>query len=324
MRAQADQYAIRADDVQDLGGPSNLNLRLTQGQQRWVVRVYRPWMTAARLTDIQRVRQHLAAGGVPCALPLATRDGQGWMVDGNRLVEVEAYIESDAKMDSWERLEMGLPLRGRLHSLLEGFSVSGAGRQAPAANSIAPDDLVPGVMRGTRRLREWGPSPAELQLGMTAETLAHRVELAELGLGVLPRQLVHGDYWDNNVLFRHGRVVLVADLDFMGQRARVDDLALTLYYTNSTFAEEHLSEDRLRRLRALVETYDRGLKRPLTTTERTALPLAIARTALGFIAMMATAESTAGARQLAAEMLVDIAWERAMVEDLGRWQAAFI
>jgi Ser/Thr protein kinase RdoA (MazF antagonist) len=46
----------------------------------------------------------------------------------------------------------------------------------------------------------------------------------------LPHQLVHGDFWDNNVGFLGGRPVLVADFDFMGERARIDDLALTLWY----------------------------------------------------------------------------------------------
>jgi Ser/Thr protein kinase RdoA (MazF antagonist) len=32
----------------------------------------------------------------------------------------------------------------------------------------------------------------------------------------MPSKLVHGDFWDNNVLFRHGRPVLLADFDFIG------------------------------------------------------------------------------------------------------------
>src|SRR5918911_5661587 len=57
----------------DLGGSSNLNLLVTTNADRFVVRVYRPWVTAARLAAIQRVRRHLAHGGVPCALPVPTR-----------------------------------------------------------------------------------------------------------------------------------------------------------------------------------------------------------------------------------------------------------
>jgi Ser/Thr protein kinase RdoA (MazF antagonist) len=63
-----------------------------------------------------------------------------------------------------------------------------------------------------------------------AEELAELVTQAETRLvSRLPRQLVHGDFWDNNVLFRGGRVVLLADFDFLGERARIDDLALTLH-----------------------------------------------------------------------------------------------
>jgi homoserine kinase type II len=153
--------------------------------------------------------------------------------------------------------------------------------------------------------------------------LAYLVERAQRGFEGLPRQLVHGDYWDNNVLFRGGRVVLVADLDFMGERTRVDDLALTLYYTNSTFADDPTSAERVRLLRGLADAYDTGLDKPLTSAARSALPLALARTPLAFIAMIAAVDSEAGARRLAAEMAVDVSWALAIVRDLDRWQTAF-
>jgi homoserine kinase type II len=124
-------------------------------------------------------------------------------------------------------------------------------------------------------------------------------------------------------LFCAGRVVLVADFDFMSERARIDDLALTLYYTNSTFADDQTSDERIRMLRTLVDAYDSGLDEPLTAIERAALPLALARTPLCFIAMIATVASEAGARQLAAEMTQDIDWALTIVRELDRWQTAF-
>lgn len=73
--------------------------------------------------------------------------------------------------------------------------------------------------------------------GAMAEELAGLVAQAEGGLVArLPRQLVHGDFWDDNMLFRHGRPVLLCDFDFMGERARVDDLALTLWCAAATSA----------------------------------------------------------------------------------------
>ncbi len=98
------------------------------------------------------------------------------------------------------------------------------------------------------------------------------VDCAERCGAGLPRRVVHSDCWDNNVLFRAGRVVLVADLDFIGERARVDDPALTLYDTNSTFADDPSSDDRIRRLHTVVDAYEGGLDEPLTSAERAALP----------------------------------------------------
>lgn len=320
------RYGIRGDaGAHDLGGSANLNLLLSDGPRRHVVRVYRPWVTTARLAALQRVRRRLARAGVPCVVPLPTRDGASWIVVDGRLVEVEPYVGHDAKMDSWERLAAGLPLLGRIHTLLRPLHVGAAGRTAPAANHIAPRDALPGTRRGTLRLRQWEPSPEELRLATAAEELAHLVHRAAAApdIGALPQQLVHGDFWDNNVLFCAGRIVLVADLDFMGQRARIDDLALTLYYTNSTFSDDPTSDDRRRRLRTLVDAYDGALDDPLTPAERAALPLALARTPLCFIAMLADVDSEPGARRLAAEMPADIAWALAIVRDLDRWRSAF-
>ena len=319
-----DRYGLRGGDgVHDLGGSSNLNLLLPDGQHRYVVRVYRPWVTAARLADMQLVRQRLARGGVPCPQPIPTRTGESWIRVDDRLVEVEPYVEHDAKMDSWQHLAVGLPLLGRIHTLLRPLEVSEDGRIAPAANHIEPHDVLPGTLRGTRCLRQWAASPAEIQLAAAAEELARLVDRAERDVAAPPRQLVHGDYWDNNVLFHAGHVVLVTDFDFMGERARIDDLALTLYYTNSTFADDQTSDQRIHKLRTLVDAYEGGLDGSLMRAERAALPLALARTPLCFIAMIAVVDSEAGAHRLAAEMTPDIAWALALVRDLDRWQAAF-
>jgi homoserine kinase type II len=327
FEALRDCYEIDGgENVVDLGGSSNLNLLVSNDACQYVLRVYRPYVTETRLGDIHLVKRELTARGVPCPEVVATRDGQPWIMLDGRLVEVEYYVERDADMDSWERLETGLPILGRIHTILRDVKVSADTRKPLFANHIEPHDALNRTLHGTRRIREWDdPSPAELRLADAAEELAHLVSSAELNLvAALPRQLVHGDFWDNNVFFRDGRVVLVTDFDFMGERSRIDDLAMTLYFTCLKYPEDRLSDDRLRRLRGLVDAYDSGSDDPLTSAERAALPLAIARQPLwsvgGWVALLDNEES---ARRHAAEIGWDVEWALRIVCEIDRWQAAF-
>jgi len=320
-------YGIDSEkDAVDLGGSSSLNLLVSDDTCQYVLRVYRPYVTEARLMDIHRVRRELTASGVPCSKIVATRDGYPWTMLDDRLVEVEYYIEHDADMDTWERLEIGLAILGTIHTILRDVKVSSDARNPLFANHIEPYDAISRTLLGTRRIREWdAPSPAELRLADATEELSHLVFSAEKDLvETLPRQLAHGDFWDNNVLFRDGSVVLVTDFDFMGERARIDDLALTLYFTCLKYSKDQLPDDLLQGLRRLVDAYDDSLGDPLTSIERAALPLAIVRQPLwsvgGWVALLDDEES---ARQHANESIWEVEWALRILCEIKKWQMAF-
>ena len=279
FQALSDHYGINYDkEVVDLGGSSNLNFLVCDADRRYVLRVYRPYVTVDRLADIQLVRRELSTHGVNCSEIVSTLSGQPWIAFDGRLIEVERYVEPGADMDSWERIQTGLPVLGMIHTILRDVEVSADAKFPIFANYIEPHQALNKTLQGTRRIREWNSSLSEQRLADAAEELADFVSKAERELITrLPRQLVHGDFWDENVFFRRGHVVLVADFDFMGQRTRIDDLALTLYFTCLKFLEHPLSDDYLQRVSSLVAAYDSALDHPLTSEERAALPLAIIR-----------------------------------------------
>jgi homoserine kinase type II len=317
-------YAVGGIELtMDLGGSRNLNLLITTGSGMLLVRAYRSGMSLDRLVAIQSVRSALGAKGIPSSGVLRTRTGESWSRHEGQLVEVEEFVEHDAQLDSWARLEVGIPVLGRAHRILRTLNASPAAKKPPTPNYLGTAEVQEWTPRALKRVESWSLDPEDLRFVWAAESLARR--LYEAGSAIrsrLPVQLIHGDFWGANVLFRGGKVVLVADLDFMGEQPRIDDLALTLYYANSTLSEDPVSDLVLRRLRSLVDAYDAQLDVPLTPDERKSLPLAIARAPLAAMRYIAQSESADEAKHLIARMSPDMVWATSVVDDLGRWQQA--
>ena len=74
----------------------------------------------------------------------------------------------------------------------------------------------------------------------------------------------------------------------------------------------------------LVDAYDRGLDNPLTSIERAALPLALARQPLWWVGRwLPVLDNEEEARQGLAEMSRDLEWALEVIREADRWQAAF-
>ena len=96
-----------------------------------------------------------------------------------------------------------------------------------------------------------------------------------------------------------------------------------LYALEFDYADDRVSDERAGRLRALIDAYDRGLSVPLTDRERRALPLALARAPLCFVGMIASTDSEAEGRRLAADLMPDVRWALSIAREPDRWQDAF-
>jgi hypothetical protein len=146
--------------------------------------VHRPSVTPGRLGAIHQARGALLAGGVPCAPPVLTRQGAAWVNLEGWLVAVEVYVDHDAVMDSWQRLEAGMALLAQVHNLLRDLEVGQEGRRPRFANHLEPAEVVVSMRRGVERIRGWDPTAAERRLAGVAEKLAELVSQAEVGLVV--------------------------------------------------------------------------------------------------------------------------------------------
>ncbi len=318
------RYGLRWDgEPADLGGSNNLNLHLPASVGGWVARVYCPWTSPARLRAIQFVRSALVSAGLPFASTVAALDGETWIAFDGRVIEVERFVAGD-NMDIGSGLRHGVRVLGQIHTVLAGVEAPSAAKAAPFPNHVDAIQAFAWTHHGTATIRTGSPSIGELHAADLADQLAAELADAELPLqAALPRQLVHGDFWDNNVLFHDGDIVLILDLDFMGERTRIDDVALTLYYTNSTLGEGYDDSERIAMLKDLVDSYDVGLTDKLSAAERSALPYALARTVLSFVGMLASIEDADSRHTLVREITADLQWSIDLVHGVERWQAAF-
>src|SRR5215469_4809137 len=312
-------------DPIDLGGSSNLNLLFPEGELGYVARIYRAWVTQERLEGIQSVRAALRAAGLPFPQTWPAADGCLFLPFADWLVEVEPFV-SGQDMRTWAELKDGMRMLGMIHTVLSGITAPPGTRRAPAANHIDAADAFQTTVRACSAIRAWASTASEERIVRVSEELASALLYSgdESSLE-LPRQLVHGDFWDNNVKFQNGSLVAVLDLDFMEEGARIDDLALVLYYANSgsTLASLRCPVERMQALRELIDAYDSGLERRLSEKERAALPLALARTPLKYARHLLLRTSAAEQRAVALAEAPELECALSIAKLPGPWRVAF-
>jgi homoserine kinase type II len=328
----------------DLGGFHHLNVLLPHADGGYVARVYAAWASIERVEAIQRARRYLLDAGLPFARSVSALDGTQLLTFGGHVIEVERYVPGE-DMCTWRRMHVGMPMFARVHNVLRRTVAGDAARHAPHPNHVEARKARTWALRGVDAIRRHHSGPEELRCAELAEVLANEIEGPDVALNDgLPRQLVHGDFWDNNVLFQGDEIAIILDLDFMGERPRVDDLGLTLYYVGSTIVwepsyfpdarqpEPFVPADHLGAFRQFVDEYDVALDEPLSAQERSALPLAMARLPLCFVGMVSLIEAGHGSQpsvpvswgtEQARRLIPDLEWARDVVRELPRWQAAF-
>lgn len=317
------QYGFdKESPLTDLGGSCSLNLLCTRRGEPFVARIHLPCVSTLRLDGIHTVKNRLR-NIVPCAETLLTLDGLPYIQWGGRLIEAERYAEHDGFMKTWERLEAGMPLLGRIHSALEGLELPAGALRQPFVNHIPADKALEMTKKGASRIRSLPrATDEEKRIADRAEALANRLAPLEPRL---PSQLTHGDFWDNNVYFNQGRVVLVGDYDFMTLRPRIEDAALTFYFADAEFTLfQPDSGDRRKQLTRLLQMYNSGLDTPLSKDELAALPLAMARQPLWCIGgWCVQAEDDEEVRRGVSDMLYYVEWAHGVMDKLDEWRKAF-
>jgi Ser/Thr protein kinase RdoA (MazF antagonist) len=305
-----------------LGGSSTTNLRLDLPDGRSLVaRLHGAGTSTGRLAALQAARHAAAAAGVPVVLSVPALDGRSYArLTGGLLVEVEPHVAHDDRMNRMPLLEQGMRVLGRLHDALRDADLPAEAAVAPHANALDPAEAVSAARRGQDRITGWG----EPDLAAFAERAVRHLDFVAAAEEPLRRaqqwQVVHGDFWDNNVLIHNGVVVAVIDFDFLGRRPRIDDLALTAFFFLLEPPLTLPSADDRDAIASMVAAYDRGTDQPLSPDERAALPLAIARQPAWSIGRHVVELDEEPARAHARAAMAELPVAEAIMAELPAWQ----
>jgi homoserine kinase type II len=240
-------------------GVENSNYYVDTADGRWVLTLFER-LNYDDLPFFLGLMGHLAARGIPCPRPLATRKG--------------------ATLTSLN----GKPaaIVNRLHGQSELFV---SGEQCGAVGALLADMHVAGQSYGGRcenpRGAAWRRTTAAELLPVidrpTADLIRDELDTqAALDLKTLPQGVIHADLFKDNVLFVEQRLSGVIDFYYACVDALLYDLAVTVndwcFDVHGQFVRE--------RYDALMSEYRR--RRELSAAERAAWPLTLRAGALRF------------------------------------------
>jgi homoserine kinase type II len=277
------------------------------------------------LAAIQAARQAAEAAGIPAVAPLSTPEGRSFVtLRTGWLAEIEPYVSWNAQMNTAPLLEAGFGMLARVHDVLRTAALPPAARTVRHANHIFAEDALAATQIGAARIHSWQDAAFS---DFADRVIAHvdAVSIAELPLrGRQLCQVVHGDFWDNNVLFLDGRIAAVLDFDFMAERPRVDDLALTAYFFLLEPGKGPPGAADRAQLRRFVDAYDASAQVPLSAAERAALPLAIARQPAWSVGRWIVELDEAAAMEHARAAAAEFPVAETILADMAHWQTALL
>ncbi|MFP4002581.1 MAG: homoserine kinase [Alphaproteobacteria bacterium] len=244
-------------------GIENSNYRLETDRGRFILTLYEKRVREADLPFFLALMSHLQESGLPCPRPVAGRDSIVLRRLNGRPAAIVTFLpgKAVARPDTARTRAAGAVL-ARLHEAARGFAGS-------RANDLGPC--------GWRKLHEDCRARAgEVKPGL-ADIVGRELDFLERAWpGNLPRGVIHGDLFPDNVLYEGARVSGVIDFYFAAEDMLAFDLAICLNawcFAGGEFLPAHA--------RALVAGYEDV--RPLGPAERAALPVLARGAAMRFL-----------------------------------------
>ncbi len=213
----------------------NLTEPFRTGQGTFMLRARHGPEYGDRVDFLHHVMDDLRAGGFPAPEVMRTREKRGWILWGDRLVEVQRFMPHDLGIHrDWSRMNAAASTLGELHRLLQDLPKRRPVVPPDMRNDLSPQECFQLLNTVESRLSGWpDATPRRLQTALGAVASVRRVlpvliNNYERFIGGMPWTVVHGDFHPWNLLYRGDGVAGVVDYDFLQERERVFDVAYAM------------------------------------------------------------------------------------------------
>ncbi len=241
---------------------SNYALKTTQGD--FILTLYEKRVNTADLPWFLGLMEHLAAGGLPCPLPVRARDGKNLNPLAGRVAAITTFLPG-----VWPRrvvTEHCEPLGAALAQL----HLAGQDFAPRRANALGPDSWQPLLEKSLAHADD-------VQAGLGDELAASLTRITAAWPQNLPVGHIHADLFPDNVFFLNGKISGLIDFYFAATDIYAYDIAICL---NAWCFERDFSFN-ITKSRALLRGY--MAHRKLSETECAALPVLAQGAAMRFL-----------------------------------------
>lgn len=245
-------------------GIENSNFALTTTNGQFILTLYEKRVRIEDLPFFLGLMDHLAAQGIPCPVPVRTRDGSILRELAERPAALVSYLAG-----MWPRRQTVQHCR-EVGEALARLHVAGAGFPLHRANAL-------GVGHWRGLLDASGEDANRVKPGLSAHLSAVLDDLEAAWPSGLPDGIIHADLFPDNVFFRQEHLSGVIDFYFACNDTLAYDIAVCL---NAWCFESDLSFNATKARRLLSGYQD---VRTLEAAEIEALPMLAQGAAMRFL-----------------------------------------
>lgn len=226
-------WDIVAEDVRRVeGGTLNHNFDVSAGGRRFFLRCYRANLETERISGEHELVRWAAVHGVAAPVPVEAKDGASVVIDGEERWALFPWVEGEAgergALSAARVASLG-DAHGRLQATLATHPASAGARMRQRWDEAESLRLLDHLLR----ICDGRPGDADVR-----ETIARQRELLAgwdvrppEDFAALPCQMLHGDFHDQQVLFRGDEVAAIVDWEIWHEDPRAWELVRSLSFS---------------------------------------------------------------------------------------------